>query len=140
MPDADDGFGDSFTVCRECTLFRANPLSRVYAAISGGTIIGPVIEVHVVQLFGTHGLEIEIPSPKNPERTSSVLISRGKSRFVDDLLFSTISHNLTSAELLKTSRKEVNFARRNRRLAVRKLVRSLILVPGNWMRTLSAFP
>ena len=27
----------------------------------GGTIIGQVIEVHVVHLFGTHGLEIEIP-------------------------------------------------------------------------------
>ena len=74
IPDADDGVGDSIPVCREYTFPRANPLSRFYAAIPGGTIIGPVIEVHVVHLFGTHELEIEIPSPNNPKRTSWVLI------------------------------------------------------------------
>ena len=47
-------------------------------------LIGPVIEVHVVQVFGTHGLECDIPSPNNPKRTSWVVISSGKSRFVDD--------------------------------------------------------
>ena len=59
-----------------------------------------VIEVHAVQLFGTHGLKIKIQSPNNQERTSWVLISRGRSRFVDELHTPNVDHNLTSAELL----------------------------------------
>ena len=74
-PDEDDGFGDPIPVCREYKLPRATPLSRAHAEIPGETIIGPVIEVHVIQVFGTHGLAIETPSPNNPKRTSSVLIS-----------------------------------------------------------------
>ena len=66
--DEDDDIGDPIPVCRECTLPRANPKSRAYAAIPGGTVIGPVIEVHFVQLLGNHGLDIEIPSPNNPRR------------------------------------------------------------------------
>ena len=98
-PDEDDGFGDPIPECREYTLPRANPQSRAYAAILGETIIGPVIEVHVVPVFGTHGLEIEIPSPNNPKRTSWVLICRGKSRFVDELHIPNVRHTLTIAEL-----------------------------------------
>ena len=41
--------------------------------------------------------------------------------------------------LNKKTRKNVNFAWQNRRLALRKLVQPLILAPGNWMRTLSVF-
>ena len=98
-PDEDDGFGDPIPECREYTLPRANPQSGAYAAILGETIIGPVIEVHVVPVFGTHGLEIEIPSPNNPKRTSWVLICRGKSRFVDELHIPNVRHTLTIAEL-----------------------------------------
>ena len=53
--DEDDGFEDPIPVCREYTLLQANPRSRVHAAIPGQTIIGPVTEVHVAQVFGTHG-------------------------------------------------------------------------------------
>ena len=41
-----------------------------------------------------------IPSPNNPRRTSCVLTSRGKSRFVDDLHIPNVEHHRTSAELL----------------------------------------
>ena len=99
-PDKDDGFGDPIPLCREYTLPRANPLSRAYAAILGETIVGPVIEVHVVQMFGTHGLEIEVPSPNHPKRTSWALISRGESRFVDELHIPDVGHSLASARLL----------------------------------------
>ena len=75
-------------------------LCRAYAAISGETTIGPVIEVHVAQVFVTHGLETEIAPPNNPKRTSWVLISRGKSRFVDELHIQNVRHTLTSVELL----------------------------------------
>ena len=59
-PDQDDGFGDPIPSCRENTLPRSNPQSRVYAAILGETIVGRVVEVHVVHVFGTHGLENSI--------------------------------------------------------------------------------
>ena len=37
----------------------ADPRSGAYAAISGRTVIGPIIEVHVVQPLGNHGLELK---------------------------------------------------------------------------------
>ena len=39
-------------------------------------MIGPVVAFLVVQLPGTYGIEIEIPSPNRPELTSWVLICR----------------------------------------------------------------
>ena len=83
--DEDDGFGQSIPLCREYTLSRVNPRSRVFAAILGGTIIGPVIEVRIVKILDAYGLEIAIPSSNDSRQTSYVLISRGKSRFVDEL-------------------------------------------------------
>ena len=60
-------------------------------------LIGPVIEVHVVQVFGNHGLECDIPSPNN---TSWVVISSGKSRrFVDEVHIPNAELR-SSAELL----------------------------------------
>ena len=132
-------FGTSLP--RKYTLLRASPLSRAYAAILGGTIIVPVIEVHIVKILDSFGLEIEISSPYFPKRTSWVLISREQSRFVDELHIPNARHNLTSAEysLNMKKRMKVNFVWRNRRLAFRKLVRSLNLAPGNWIRTLLGF-
>ena len=75
----------------------ASPQSR---AIPGETMIALVIQVHVVQIFATHGLESEIPCPNNTKRTSWVLVSRGKGRFVDELHISNVGPNLTSAFLL----------------------------------------
>ena len=62
-----------------------NPQSRAFAVSPGGTIIGPVIEVLIVKIIDQYGFEIAIPSPNDTERTSYVLISRGKSRFVDEV-------------------------------------------------------
>ena len=44
-PDEDDGCGQLVPLCLEYTLSRAHPQSRVFAAIPGGTLIGPVLEV-----------------------------------------------------------------------------------------------
>ena len=76
-PDEDDGFWQIIPLCREYTLSRVSPQSRAFAAIPGGTIIGPVIEVQV--------LKIAIPSPNDSTRTPYVMISRGKSQFVDEV-------------------------------------------------------
>ena len=40
-PDGDDGFGQIIPYCREYILSRAHPQSRIFAALPGGTIIGP---------------------------------------------------------------------------------------------------
>ena len=45
-------------------------------------------------------LEIAIPSPDDPRRTSYVLISRGKSRFVEESHIPNVRHTLTCAEVL----------------------------------------
>ena len=85
MPYVDDGFGDRTPACQEKTHPRGDKDSRAYAAIPGRTKIGPVIQVYIVQFLGNYGLEIQIPSPTNPERKSWVVMCRGRNRFVDEL-------------------------------------------------------
>ena len=46
----------------ENTHSRSNPVSRVFAVIPQGTMIGPVMEVRIVKILGQPGLEIAIPS------------------------------------------------------------------------------
>ena len=86
-----NGFGGVTLVYREYTLSRKNPHARIYAATHGGTIIGPVIR--------NHGLEIAISSPRDRERTSWVLLSRGRNRFVEKLHTANLSH-VPSSEFL----------------------------------------
>ena len=68
----------------EIQCWRSHPsMPRIHTSSSKPTIQSSssnsrFIEVHVVQVFGNRGLEIEIPSPNNPKRTSWILISRGK--------------------------------------------------------------
>ena len=100
IPDMDDCFGDFTPACREYTHPRADPFSRAYAAVPGGTVIGPVVGVRVEQFLGNHGLEIESPSPNRPETTSWVVICKGKNRFVDELHAPDPKYNLTSSESL----------------------------------------
>ena len=92
-PSEEDGW-------RGITLSRENPHARIFAAIPGGTKIGPVIEVHVVQVMGTHGLESAVPSKRDHLTTSRVPISRGKNRFVNEVRAPNVSHIVPRAELL----------------------------------------
>ena len=92
----DDGFGDRTPVCREDTHYRADSDSRIYAAIPGRTRIGPVIQFHIIQFVGTHGIEIQIPTTRTPNRTSRVVIRQGVNCNAAELHFS----NHTSIELL----------------------------------------
>ena len=50
--------------------------------IPGQTTIGPVLQVHIKQFLGTHGIEIQMLSTTMKERTSWVVKYRGKNRFV----------------------------------------------------------
>ena len=136
--------GDPIPVCRECTLPRANPLSRASAAILGETTIGPVIEVHVVQVFGTMDLK---------SKFHLQIIHNGHLGFwypkerVDSWTncISQMSDIISPARnccLNQKTRKKVNLAWRSGRQAQGNLLRPLLQViaaPENWTRTLSAF-
>ena len=108
IPDVDDGFGDFVLAWREYILLRLDLNSRVFAAIPGGTVIGPVLEVHIVLVHGKHGLEIKISSSNDPNRTSWVVICRGKNQFVNELPVPNPGPNLTSSEVLE-ERQEIEF-------------------------------
>ena len=91
---------DRTPACREYAHPRADKDSRAYAAIPWRTWIGPVIQVHIIQNLGNHGLAIQIQSPTNPDRKSWVVICGGKNRCADELHLQNPGHNLTSSELL----------------------------------------
>ena len=67
-------------------------------------MIGPVIEVQIVEILDQCGLEIAIPSPNDRERTSYVMISKGKGLFVDEVHFPNAELG-SSAELLNKLQK-----------------------------------
>ena len=58
VADVDDGSGDRTPACREYTHPRADSGSRIYAAIPERTLVGPVLQTHIVRFLGTHGTEI----------------------------------------------------------------------------------
>ena len=63
-------------LCREYTSFRPYLKTKALAAFLAGTIIGPVIEVHVVKILDGYGLEVAIPSIFKPTDTTYVVLSR----------------------------------------------------------------
>ena len=65
--------------------FSSKPTIQNFCSNPGGTFMGAVIELKIVKILDKYGLEIAIPSPDERERTSYVVISRGKSRFVDEI-------------------------------------------------------
>ena len=74
-PDEDDVFGQFIPFFLR---IHTPPQSRFFAAILGGSTIGPVIAVHIVKFHGKYGLEIATPYPNNPTRTSYVVISQSR--------------------------------------------------------------
>ena len=142
IPDADDGVGDSIPVCREhthtssskptiqspCTnSWRNNYRTSHWSSIrtSGLAPMDLKSKFHLQTIQKGHlGFwypEVGVDSLTNCTSQMSVMISPARN----------CSQN-------KKSRKKVNLAWRHRRSAVKKLLRSLILAPGNWMRTLLA--
>ena len=126
------------------TFSRTHPQSMFFAAILGRTIIGPVIEVQIVKILDLYGLELAIPSLNDRERTSYVMLSRGKNRFVDEIhipiaeLRSKCKITLWTPEVWRRK----TFSGQSRRLANRRLVRSILQVQQasrKLVRTPSAF-
>ena len=127
IPDEDDGFGQLIPLCREYTLSRVNRQSRAFAAILGGTIIGSVIEVQIVKMLDQYGLDVAVPSPNERERTSYVMISRRKSRFVDEFIFpKPNADHVQNYSLNFTNLEDENLAWNSRRPASWKLVQPML--------------
>ena len=75
--------------CKEYTLPRADSDSRIYT-----------LQVRIIQFLGINEIEIQIPSTTKQNRTSWVVICRGKNRYVEELHLKDPNHNPTSSELL----------------------------------------
>ena len=85
IPDVGDGFGDRTPACREYTLPREDPMSRIYATIPGQTAIGPALQVRVTRCLDISGIESQIPSTTTKDRKSWVVMCRGNNRYVEEL-------------------------------------------------------
>ena len=72
--------GEITLLCREYTISGYYPNAQTLAAIPEGTIIGPVLELHIVKILDGYGIEFAIPSIANPTYTSYAGISREAER------------------------------------------------------------
>ena len=82
-------------------LSRSGKRSTIYCTIPGEKKIGPVIEIKIVGTLGIHGIDVSVPSTRDPTQTCWVLISRGKNRFVNQMEDPDVSHNVPSSNLLR---------------------------------------
>ena len=100
--------------------FSSSPQSRVFAAILGRTVIGPVIEVRVAKILGEPGFGIAIPSLHNRENTSYV-------GFVDENHDSTVEFRPSTELFLNCgNQKGENLAWKNSIIASRKFVPTML--------------
>ena len=72
--DVDDGFGGRTLVCREFSSPREDSDSRIFAASKRRIIIGPALQVHIIQCLGIYGIEIQIPSTISAKKISRAVI------------------------------------------------------------------
>ena len=75
--------------CREYTHPRGDSDSRIYAAIPGRTIIGFVLQVHIVQCLGPHRSEIQISSVHRTPNPHAM--SRSRTRDFSRAVFHSVS-------------------------------------------------
>ena len=76
----DHGFGDRILARREYTHPRADSDSRLFAAVRERTIIGRVLQVHIIKFLGKYGIEIQISSTTSPTCASWVARDMGSPR------------------------------------------------------------
>ena len=82
-PDEDDVVGQIIPLCREYTLSLVKPaIQSLLQQFLEDQLLDQSFEVQIVKIIDQYGLDIAIPSPNDKERTSYVMISRRKSRFV----------------------------------------------------------
>ena len=83
--DDDDGWETITFLRREYSSSRSCPNTRVLAAISAGTIIGPVEEILTLKIHHGYAIDVAIPSICKAEDTPYNAISRKTERFVNEI-------------------------------------------------------
>ena len=136
--DEDDGWERIVPLCWKNTFSRAHLESQVFAAIPGGTVFGPVLEVQIVKILGLPGLGISISSTLKHETTPQFVITRG----TDRLVYENFGHKnelRSSAELISAFQKSEGrepCVEEGRSNALRKLV--LLCPTRKLVQTISA--
>ena len=100
----DDGFWTVDSVMQRIYVFSSKPPIQSLCSNSWRNNIGPISEVQIEKIIDQYGLAIAIPSTNDTQRTLYVLISRGKSRFVDEIDIPNAELR-SSAELLSERQK-----------------------------------
>ena len=106
--DADDVWGTS-SVPRISSC-RSYPKTQALAAVPEGTTIGPVLDVHNVEILNKYGIEIASPSVADPMNKSYVVITRETDRLVHEIhdhKQELRSSNELLADLQESGRSEV---------------------------------
>ena len=129
--------------CREHTLSQAHPQSRNFAAIPGGTIIGPVIEVKTVKLLNNMDLKLQIHHPKIMYGQLMLWIPEGRvGSWMKSIFLMPDSDPVRSYSLNFKDQKEESRAKNRPILASRRLVQPMFqILPATrkLAQTLSAF-
>ena len=100
-PDMDEGFGGVRLACTEYSRPRQEKGSTVLGVKPRGIVIGPVQQFVVVKIMvGTCGIVIEIPSPTRVGQLIWVMMCRGYTRYVDEVLGPMSYYNIPSKELV----------------------------------------
>ena len=135
--------GRSFHYAENKHFLRVNSQSRAFAAIPGGTIVGPLIELQIVKILDHMDLKLQFHHPMLQHGHPMFMISRGKSRFVDEIhIPMPNSDPVQNYSLNFRKQEEENLAWHSRRLASRRLVRPMFqvrLASRKLVRTPSAF-
>ena len=77
--------GNNYSFVPRILSSRSYPKNQALAAIPEGTVVGPVLEVHIVKIVDGYGIEVAIPSVAHPVDTSYVGKTRETERFVHEI-------------------------------------------------------
>ena len=122
--DANDGFDGGASACKEHTLPREDPNSRISAMFLGQTTTGPVLQVYFSRCLDVSGIEIQIPSTTVDGSKSRVVPSTGNNRYVEEPRLNDPDHNPRSSEL-------VNHRGMKRPIAMQREAGSAKMVPSS---------
>ena len=70
---------------RQLLICAENKKVQAVAAVPEGTIIGPVLEVHIVKILDEYGMEVAIPPMTNPTYTFYFAVSLETERFLNEI-------------------------------------------------------
>ena len=97
----------NYTSMQRNTCSRVFPHAKPLGVIPANTIIGPIQDVHMVEILNEYGIEIAIPSFCKPRDVTYVVISRETERFVNEIHTheARIRSSWNSSKILKSAKK-----------------------------------